>query len=152
MADKDTVEKAVAEIAEDYGLEDYIILDKEPDGRLSAITRKIFGDVTKQSAAKQVAIGGATGWVSGYLVNSVGKTAAVAVGSSVLIIQVAQHKGYINVNWTKVKKAVTKARAQAEREFKKNQQGYFDSAKRFYNDNYFLASGFAGGFLFGFFF
>ena len=56
------IEKAVAEIAEDYGLEDYVILDSEPDDRMSAITRRVFGDITKQSAAKQVAIGGAAGW------------------------------------------------------------------------------------------
>lgn len=34
----------------------------------------------------------------------IGKTIATAVGGSLILLQIANHKGYINVNWTKVNK------------------------------------------------
>ena len=43
-------------------IDEYIVIDSEPsnDG-VSALTQRVFGDITKQSAARQVVIGGATG-------------------------------------------------------------------------------------------
>ncbi len=34
----------------------------------------------------------------------IGKTVATAVGGSLILLQIANHKGYINVNWSKVNK------------------------------------------------
>lgn len=34
----------------------------------------------------------------------VGKTVATAVGGSLILLQIATHKGYININWSKVNK------------------------------------------------
>ena len=34
----------------------------------------------------------------------IGKTLATAVGGSLILLQIAAHKGYINVNWSKVNK------------------------------------------------
>ena len=34
----------------------------------------------------------------------IGKTIATAVGGSLILLQIANHKGYINVNWSKVNK------------------------------------------------
>ena len=42
-----------------------------------------------------------------------------------ILFQLAQHNGYIKVDWTKVKRALTKASAEAEKDFKKNKQSYF---------------------------
>lgn len=36
----------------------------------------------------------------------VGKVAAMAVGGGIILMQVANHKGYINVNWEKITKKV----------------------------------------------
>ena len=44
----------------------------------------------------------AAGRVTGYLGMKVGKMAAMTLGGSLLVMQVANHKGYINVNWAKV--------------------------------------------------
>lgn len=34
----------------------------------------------------------------------IGKTVATALGGSLILIQIASHKGYININWSKVNK------------------------------------------------
>lgn len=34
----------------------------------------------------------------------IGKTIATAVGGSLILLQIANHKGYINVNWSKMNK------------------------------------------------
>lgn len=34
----------------------------------------------------------------------IGKTVATAVGGSLILLQIASHKGYININWNKVNK------------------------------------------------
>lgn len=34
----------------------------------------------------------------------IGKTVATAVGGSMILLQIATHKGYININWSKVNK------------------------------------------------
>jgi uncharacterized membrane protein (Fun14 family) len=39
----------------------------------------------------------------------VGKLIAVAVGSGIILLQVANHQGYIKVNWDKVCRQVEKA-------------------------------------------
>lgn len=47
----------------------------------------------------------------------IGKTIATAVGGSLILLQIARHNGYINVNWSKVNKdleGATKRLAQRE--------------------------------------
>lgn len=40
--------------------------------------------------------------LTGFITMKAGKIAAVAVGGGILILQIAQHKGYIHINWDKV--------------------------------------------------
>ena len=42
--------------------------------------------------------------VTGYVAMKIGKTVATAVGGSLILLQLAHHKGYISVNWSKVNK------------------------------------------------
>jgi Uncharacterized conserved protein len=44
----------------------------------------------------------------------VGKVAAVAVGGGIILLQVANHKGYIKVNWDRVYKQVDKVADRVE--------------------------------------
>lgn len=67
---------------------------------------KVIGDVGKTSATRQLIIGTTSGWVTGYLMMKVGKIAAVAVGGGIILMQLANHKGYINVNWDKITRKV----------------------------------------------
>lgn len=40
--------------------------------------------------------------VTGFLASKVGKVAAFALGGGIIILQVAAHQGYININWDKI--------------------------------------------------
>ncbi|KAK8732139.1 hypothetical protein OTU49_007204 [Cherax quadricarinatus] len=70
--------------------------------------QEFMHDLTQQPVTKQVAVGGLSGWVVGYLSMKVGKVAATVVGGSLLIMQLAAHKGYIKVDWNKVNRELEK--------------------------------------------
>lgn len=42
--------------------------------------------------------------LTGFTLIKVGKAAAAAIGSGILILQIANHNGYIKINWDKVGK------------------------------------------------
>ena len=50
-------------------------------------------EASKAPAPKQIGIGAACGWVSGYVMMKVGKAAATAVGGSLILLQIAHYKG-----------------------------------------------------------
>uniref|UniRef100_A0A4W5KN80 FUN14 domain containing 1 n=1 Tax=Hucho hucho TaxID=62062 RepID=A0A4W5KN80_9TELE len=64
----------------------------------------------KHSVATQIALGGVSGWCAGYLFQKVGKIAATAVGGGFLLLQIANHSGYVQVDWKRVEKDVNKAK------------------------------------------
>nr|KAF6435439.1 FUN14 domain containing 2 [Rousettus aegyptiacus] len=76
--------------------------------------RKLFGQesgpsVEKYSVATQLLIGGVTGWCTGFIFQKVGKLAATAVGGGFFLLQLANHTGYIKVDWQRVEKDMKKA-------------------------------------------
>ncbi|GAB1598218.1 FUN14 domain-containing protein 1-like [Argonauta hians] len=109
----------------------------------------IYRDVSKLSVAKQTVVGGVSGWCAGMLFAKVGKVAAATVGTSLLLLQVAQHQGYVTVNWTKIEKSMQTAKDSIEKDSKLAYPHIAASIKTFFAQNVFLASGFAGGFLLG---
>lgn len=111
--------------------------------------QNMFRDVSKMSVAKQTLVGGVTGWCAGMLFAKVGKVAAATVGTSLLLLQVAQHQGYVTVNWTKIEKSMSSARKTIERDTRKAYPNFVANVSTFFEQNVFLASGFAGGFLLG---
>ena len=44
-----------------------------------------------------MAVGGVAGWLAGYTTMKLGKMAATAIGGTLLVLQIAHHKGYIKV-------------------------------------------------------
>ena len=57
----------------------------------------MLADLSKAPVPKQIAVGGAAGWTAGYLTMKAGKMAATAIGGTLLLLQIAHHKGYIKV-------------------------------------------------------
>lgn len=47
----------------------------------------------------------------------IGKSIAFAVGGSIILLQIAQHKGYITINWHKVKEKSEEAVILAESKY-----------------------------------
>uniref|UniRef100_A0A7M4FKT9 FUN14 domain containing 1 n=1 Tax=Crocodylus porosus TaxID=8502 RepID=A0A7M4FKT9_CROPO len=60
-------------------------------------------------------MGGVTGWCAGFLFQKVGKLAATAVGGGFLLLQIASHSGYVQVDWKRVEKDVNKAKKQLKK-------------------------------------
>ncbi|KFM60953.1 FUN14 domain-containing protein 1, partial [Stegodyphus mimosarum] len=110
---------------------------------------KQLKDVTNGSVAKEMAIGGVSGWCAGVLFSKVGKTAASALAGGLLMFQIAQHQGYIKVNWNKVNKDIEKAKGKLDKHSKKQIPWFVDEARSFIHEYKFLVTGFAGGFLLG---
>ncbi|XP_018325535.1 FUN14 domain-containing protein 1 isoform X1 [Agrilus planipennis] len=69
---------------------------------------RILGDISKTSATKQLVLGTSSGWVTGYLAMKIGKTAALALGGSIILLEIANEKGYIRINWNKVNRELDK--------------------------------------------
>uniref|UniRef100_A0A0B6YT13 FUN14 domain-containing protein 1 n=1 Tax=Arion vulgaris TaxID=1028688 RepID=A0A0B6YT13_9EUPU len=127
-----------------------IYRNAEPKSSMDFFTERIFGDITKSSACKQLGIGAATGWVTGYMANKIGKIAAISAAGGFCLFQIAQYNGYITVNWTRVQHALTKAQAKAKKAMIKHSEGICQKSRICYEENFFLVTGFATGFLIGF--
>ncbi|KAM9450671.1 FUN14 domain-containing protein 2 [Clarias gariepinus] len=118
---------------------------------------KMFGNnsgpaAEKYSVATQLAIGGVTGWCAGYLFQKVGKVAASAVGGGFFLLQIANHTGYITVDWKRVEQDMNKAKKQLKLNADKPSKEVktkVQEVQTFVKKNIVLTGGFAGGFLLG---
>ncbi|CDQ94343.1 unnamed protein product, partial [Oncorhynchus mykiss] len=89
---------------------------------------------------------------AGYLFQRVGKIAATAIGGGFLLLQIANHSGYVQVDWKKVEKDVNKAKKHLKKRTKQAApeiNSFFEKATEFVKKNIVLSSGFVGGFLLG---
>ncbi|NXR38673.1 FUND2 protein, partial [Zosterops hypoxanthus] len=121
--------------------------------------RKIFAPNSGSSAEKynvatQLVIGGVTGWCTGFIFQKVGKLAATAVGGGFFLLQVANHTGYIKVDWNLVQRDMDKAKQQLKFHTSGNKihpevKSRVDEVIIFLKKNVILTGGFAGGFLLG---
>ncbi|XP_049683666.1 FUN14 domain-containing protein 2 isoform X1 [Accipiter gentilis] len=121
--------------------------------------RKVFAPSSGSSAEKynvatQLVIGGVTGWCTGFIFQKVGKLAATAVGGGFFLLQIANHTGYIKVDWKLVERDVNKAKQQLKFHSSGNKmspevKSRVDEVIIFLKKNIILTGGFAGGFLLG---
>ncbi|XP_033923365.1 FUN14 domain-containing protein 2-like [Melopsittacus undulatus] len=66
--------------------------------------RKVFTpslalSADKYNMATELLILGVTGWGTGFVFQKVGTLAATAVGGGIFLLQIANHTGYIKVDW-----------------------------------------------------
>lgn len=120
--------------------------------------RKLFGQesgpsVEKYSVATQLLIGGVTGWCTGFIFQKVGKLAATAVGGGFFLLQLANHTGYIKVDWQRVEKDMKKAKEQLKirksNQISTEMRSKADEVVSFVKKNVLVTGGFFGGFLLG---
>lgn len=114
-----------------------------------SLLRRALDDVKRGSTYKQLGWGATAGWVTGYLGMKVGKLAAMTLGGSLLVMQVANHKGYIKVNWKKVNNDIREISEKVQDDVKTAAPGAAGEVKKFASENKYVAAGFAGGFLIG---
>ncbi|XP_069060292.1 FUN14 domain-containing protein 1 [Pleurodeles waltl] len=118
---------------------------------------RIFGNnsgpiTEKYSVATQIVIGGVSGWCAGFLFQKVGKLAATAVGGGFLLLQIASHSGYVQIDWKRVEKDVTRAKRKIRKQANKAApeiNNLIEESTEFVKQNIVVSSGFVGGFLLG---
>ncbi|RZC34638.1 FUN14 domain-containing protein 1-like [Asbolus verrucosus] len=101
------------------------------EDRAKSFFEKIFGDISKTSATKQIALGTTTGWVTGFLAMRVGKTAALALGGGIILLEIANEKGYIKINWDKVNKNLDKVTDAVEEKITGQPAGWMDKVEKY---------------------
>lgn len=120
--------------------------------------RKLFGQESgdsaeKYSVATQLLIGGVTGWCTGFIFQKVGKLSATALGGGFCLLQLANHTGYIKVDWQRIEKDMKKAKEQLK--IRKSSQipteikSKAEEIVSFVKKNVLVTGGFFGGFLLG---
>jgi len=99
------------------------------------------------SVPKQVFLGGASGWLTGFLAMKVGKFAALSIGGGIILLQVANHQGYININWNRLNRDVEDLSKKIQTEGKS--KDWSDKILSMARENTYASAGFAAGFLIG---
>jgi len=111
--------------------------------------KKFVKDMSKAPAGKQLGVGAAAGWVSGYVAMKIGKAAATAIGGSLILLQIAHYKGYVKINWNRLTSDSQNIAEQVRDKLAINTKTGVQKFQDFAKENVFLASGYAGGFLLG---
>ncbi|XP_021120381.1 FUN14 domain-containing protein 1-like [Heterocephalus glaber] len=133
------------------------VLDLTEYARRQHWWNRMFGHqsgpmVEKYLVATQIAMGGVTGWCAGFLFQKVGKLTATAVSGGFLLLQIASHSGYVQIDWKRVGKDVNKAERQIKKRANKaapELNSVIEEATEFIKQNIVISSGFVEGFLLG---
>ncbi|KAK9758504.1 FUN14 family [Popillia japonica] len=96
-----------------------------------ACLEKVVRDISKTSATKQIVLGVSSGCVTGFLATRIGKVVAIAVGGGIIILQIANDQGYININWDKVNRKVDKVVDKVEEQLTGEGPSWMDKAERY---------------------
>ncbi|XP_049622109.1 FUN14 domain-containing protein 2 [Suncus etruscus] len=120
--------------------------------------RQLFGQERgpsseKYSVATQLLMGGVTGWCTGFILQKVGKLAATAVGGGFFLLQLANHTGYIKVDWQQVEKDMKKVKEQLKirnsHQLPTEVKSKAEEMMSFVKKNVLVTGSFVGGFLLG---
>jgi len=125
-------------------------INDDEDG-LSKQFLSVLKELQKKPHPHQLAIGGIAGWACGYIGSKVGKWAAFTIGSSFLLLQVANYNGWIKLNQSKFSRDVEKIRRSLDKEFFGNSNDLPGQREvtQFVSENAYLLGGFAAGTLIG---
>merc|ERR1712004_459377 len=150
----------MGEILKDLMAEKEVSEEKEEDTALipsyeeiSRETESTFKgwvkEVSKAPAPKQIGIGAACGWISGYVMMKVGKAAATAVGGSLILLQIAHYKGYVTADWNRITNDSSSFSDQVKDKLRIRTKSTGEKFMDFAKKNVYLAGGFTGGFFIG---
>ncbi|KAF2884294.1 hypothetical protein ILUMI_21886 [Ignelater luminosus] len=113
------------------------------------LINKALTTISKSSGTQQLLIGSVSGWTTGFLTMKVGRTAAFAVGGSIILFQLAQHKQFIDMDWEKVKQKMENTTKKFDASYSNKAPTWKANVTRFARTNTCFAAGFVGGFLIG---
>jgi len=138
------VEKLTEQIAL---LKDVDVTELRREGK--GVMAKVMDDLSKAPAPKQMVVGGTAGWLAGYLTMKAGKMAAATIGGTLVILQIAHHKGYIKVDWNKMTNDTSSMADKLKKKLHLKSRSGLEKFQDFARDNVYVAGGFTGGFFLG---
>lgn len=106
-------------------------------------------EMEKATPAKQLLVGGISGWVSGYVCGKVGRIAAVAVGGSIILLQIAHYQGFIQINWNRLERRLEDTRRHLNEQTFDNLPFVVEYLREFARRHFLLTGSFFAGFLVG---
>ena len=143
MAIKDDANEIVEDIKDMVGR--VANRNQDPEG----VIQRIIKDVSKASPPKQVGIGAGVGFCAGFVTMKIGKMAATTIGGSLLLLQIAHSKGYVNVDWNRMTEDSASVVDRVRDRVRLRGRSGFERFQRFAAKNAYLAGGFVGGFFIG---
>ncbi|KAI6652881.1 UBX domain-containing protein 7-like protein [Oopsacas minuta] len=78
-------------------------------GDIVGYTEGVIGLVSRQHPFAQLGIGVGTGWACGVMGRKVGTSVLFLLASGIIVLQLANHSGVVQVNWGRVGEAVNTA-------------------------------------------
>lgn len=66
---------------------------------------------------------------TGYITLKVGKTAAFAVGGGIILLQIAQQKGYVTIDWKKIKEKAEIGTEKVESTYSKDTSKWIEKVR-----------------------
>ena len=119
------------------------LCDMSQDTRNAAT--KYLKEISKAPAPLQLAVGATAGWFAGYFTMKIGKSATTMIGCSLLILQIAHHKGYVKVNWQPLSNDCAAAADKTKASLVKKGKNGFEQIQEFAEENVYLSGGFILG-------
>jgi len=83
--------------------EDSTIEENNEDGNMKPDEMERFINYTILPACNRLGFGGVMGFCSGIAVKKISQQVAYLIGIGFIGLQIAQHQGYINIDWFKLK-------------------------------------------------
>ena len=103
----------------------------------------------EESPGKQVAVGGATGFVVGYISGKLGRSIIRTIGLTLLLIHIGERQGYIYVDWSKLNNDSAGLRQKIKDQVNTTSGSWFSRLKSCLQGQYLTATGLSAGLLLG---
>ena len=101
------------------------------------------------SSTNQVAIGGLSGWASGFFTAKFGKATAYGLGISFLVLYISHKHGYVKIDFNRFHQNVSQAKKEFQEKIEKDLPKCLNCIKAVIMENVLLTLSFSTGFVFG---
>ena len=79
------------------------------------LANRLLSELSQSNNVQQVALGGGSGLLCGYVGGKIGRAAVAAVGGAILVLTAAQHRGLVTINWGQLQRTSEAVVQDAER-------------------------------------